>query len=125
MGNLTAAIEQGRQALRLAPDYVEAANNLAWVLATAADPALQDPSEAIRLVEGSALESGDPGMLDTLAAAYASAGRLQEASRLAHQAADRATELGSRAAASEYRKRATLYGTGQPYIQPLPRPISF
>jgi len=120
LGNLRAAIEHGREALRLAPGYLEAANNLAWVLATAYDPALRDPPGAIRLVESAALESGDPGMLDTLAAAYAADGRFQDAVANAHRAAARADQLGSRAPALEYRQRAALYGAGKPYVEPKP-----
>jgi tetratricopeptide (TPR) repeat protein len=77
-----------REALRRAPRLAEAANNLAWLLATEPDPALRNPAEAVRLAEG-ALEASprpDPALLDTLAAAYAAAGRFEEALARAEEA---------------------------------------
>jgi protein O-mannosyl-transferase len=79
-GDLPAAIASYREALRANPERVEAANNLAFVLATAADPALRAPAEAIELAERAARwKALDPAVLDTLAAAYAAAGRYRDA----------------------------------------------
>jgi spermidine synthase len=105
--------------MRLAPGYLEAANNLAWLLATAADRQLREPAEAIRLVEAAALESSDPDMLDTLAAAYAAAGRFQEANATALRAAGRADESGAPTLAGDFRERAALYRAGKPYVEPV------
>jgi protein O-mannosyl-transferase len=79
-GDLPAAIANYRAALRADPHRAEAANNLAWILATAPDPALRDPAEAIALAERSARDKpGDASVLDTLAAAYAAAQRYRDA----------------------------------------------
>jgi len=79
-GDLRTAIENYRAALRANPSRVDAANNLALILATAPEPALRDPAEAIALAERIAREKrGDAAVLDTLAAAYAAAGRYGEA----------------------------------------------
>lgn len=78
-GELPAAIANYRAALRANPDSVEAANNLAWILATAPDPALRAPGEAIELAQRAARAGANPTVLDTLAAAYASARRYSEA----------------------------------------------
>ena len=79
-GDPAAAIASYRRALDVSPDRVEAANNLAFLLATARDPALRAPDEAIALAQRAArAKAFDPAVIDTLAAAYASAGRYREA----------------------------------------------
>jgi Tfp pilus assembly protein PilF len=79
-GDLPGAIASYREALRANPERIEAANNLAFLLATAPDPALRAPSEAIELAQRAARwKAFDPAVLDTLAAAYAAAGRHREA----------------------------------------------
>ncbi|MDJ0864597.1 MAG: tetratricopeptide repeat protein [Myxococcota bacterium] len=64
-----------RAVVAAAPDHVEALNNLAWLLATASDPALRDPAEAVRLAERAVAlaEPAPPELLDTLARARAEA----------------------------------------------------
>jgi len=119
LGNSRAAIEQGREALRLAPDYTEAANNLAWVLSTTGDADVCDPAEAIRLVERFALESSDPGTLDTLAAAYAANGRFSEAAGIAERVVRGAEATGMVEAARDFRAREMLYRGGHAYVDPL------
>jgi len=79
-GDLPSAIASYREALRANPERVEAANNLAFLLATAPDPALRAPGEALELAQRAARwQAFDPAVLDTLAAAYAAAGRYREA----------------------------------------------
>jgi tetratricopeptide (TPR) repeat protein len=79
-GDAASAVAHYRAALRADPQRVEAANNLAWILATASEPALRNPAEAIALAERVAREKpGDPSVLDTLAAAYAAAERYEDA----------------------------------------------
>jgi len=81
LGRQAEAIEHYRVALGEKPDSVEGANNLAWLLATARDPALRSPGEALAWAETAARASGrsDPRVLDTLAVSLAAAGRFEEA----------------------------------------------
>ena len=82
VGDLPGAVASYRAALRANPERVEAANNLAMILATAPDPALRAPDEAIALAQRAArAKAFDPAVLDTLAAAYAAAGRHREAAQ--------------------------------------------
>jgi tetratricopeptide (TPR) repeat protein len=85
-GDVPGAIASYREALRANPGQVEAANNLAWILATAPDPSLRAPQEAIALAQRAARRNSDPSVLDTLAAAYASAGRYGEAAEVGARA---------------------------------------
>jgi tetratricopeptide (TPR) repeat protein len=110
------AVRYGREARRIAPDSVPAANNLAWLLATSADPSVRRPQEAIRVIERFARASGDPSLLDTLAAAYAAAGQFDAAVATARQAAERAQQRGDAASAAEFRARLALYQRGEPYV---------
>jgi tetratricopeptide (TPR) repeat protein len=108
-GNLPGAIASYREALRANPERVEAANNLAWILATAPDPALRAPAEAIELAQRAARWNAfDPSVLDTLAAAYAAAGRYGEAADVEARAL---AALGSRSPAlrSEIEGRLARY----------------
>ena len=82
------AIKELKLALELKPEDPEAANNLAWVYATADDPKLRNPVEALRLariaVEKS--PSPNPAYLDTLAEALVLNGKPAEALALEEKA---------------------------------------
>ena len=82
-GNLAQAATHYAEAIRLQPDLLEALSNLAWIRATSEDSGLRNGPEAVRLAERACrLASRQvPGALDTLAAAYAEAGRFSEAGR--------------------------------------------
>lgn len=78
------------QALLAQPDYPDALNGLSWILATAANPAFRNGTEAVRMA-GRACEltaHKDPEKLKTLAAALAESGRFPEAIATAQQARD-------------------------------------
>src|SRR5437667_11167703 len=69
-------------ALQTKADYLPAMVSLAWVYATASgEVGTQHAAEAVRLAEQACQISGckQSGALDTLAAAYANAGRFEEA----------------------------------------------
>ena len=59
-------------------------------------------------------------ILDTLAAAYAEAGRFPEAVATAEKAEQLATTAGSKKLAGENRQRLELYRAGKPYHDPAP-----
>jgi hypothetical protein len=72
----------------------------------------------VRLVASVLLEpETQPALLDTLAAAYAAAGRFDEAVQTADRALSRAGD--QPALAAEIRQRRSLYATGRPYLAPL------
>jgi tetratricopeptide (TPR) repeat protein len=99
--DIPVAIEAYREALRLDSHRHSAANNLAWILATASEPSLRDPTESIALAKRALEAAGrpDPNYLHTLATAYAADGRLADAIATASRALELANERGEDAAA--------------------------
>ena len=117
------AIEQYRRLLQAgAPDCVEAQNNLAWLLATCEPDDGGDAARAVQLAERARQQGGrdDPQRLDTLAAAYAAAGRFPEAVTTAEKAIQLAQSAGQTALAKEIQSRCELYRAGRPYRRLLP-----
>lgn len=88
MNRFRKAIAECRKALALQPMWIEAKNNLAWYLANSPDRSPRDAEEAVRIAEEvcRATKYSIPEFLDTLAGAYASAGRWDDAVRTARQA---------------------------------------
>ncbi len=121
-GRLAEAAGQFREAIALRRDYPLALAGLAWIRATAADAALRDTGEAVQLAErASAMTSGrDPTVLDALAAAYASAGRYEDAIHLARSGLELSIAAGQMTVASQFRQRLELYRNHQPVRLPLP-----
>jgi tetratricopeptide (TPR) repeat protein len=119
-GRLEIAVRHYREALRLDPGLRQAANNLAWLLATSESEQIRNPAESIRLAEEAARSTGasDPAVLDTLAAGYAAAGRFKEATETAAKAEELARAAGDAALVDEIRARLALYRSGQPYRAP-------
>ena len=74
------------EAIELDPDDALAFNNKAWVLATASHAQARDGREAVRLARQAVSLDDDPGYRDTLAAAYAEAGRFDDATQTAQLA---------------------------------------
>jgi predicted Zn-dependent protease len=104
-----------RESLAETPDDPDLAGMLARFLATAPDPSVRNPEEALRIAED-LNRAGRPRtifLLDTLAAAYASAGRFQEARQKALEAAAFALDVGDTTRAAEIRDRAEAYGAGK------------
>jgi tetratricopeptide (TPR) repeat protein len=119
-GEVGEAVSHYREALRLRPDFGQAGNNLAWILATNVDPEIRGAQEAVRIAEHAAELAGDrnPAVLDTLAAAYASAGQYERAVATAQQAQAMASAGGARQLAQAVATRLVLYRQGQPYREP-------
>ena len=87
-GSVDEAITHFQKALQINPDYAEAQNNLAWVLATCPQASLRNGNKAVELAQRANQLTGDgnPVVLGTLAAAYAEAGRFPEAVETAQRA---------------------------------------
>ena len=114
---LSGAAEHYQKALAIAPGLASARNHLAWVLATCGDAKVRDGVRAVELAEKANQLAGgkDAAVLDTLAAAYAEAGRYGEAVRTAQTAIELAQGAGQGEQARQIGERLKLYQAGRPY----------
>ena len=102
-----------------------AVNNLAWVLATHENPQARNPAEAVELAERACkiTHYERPETLDTLAAAYAAAGRFDEAVKIAEKAVELAVlSEDTITRPDDIRRRLRLYRERKPYHE-LAQPI--
>ncbi len=104
-----------RAILSRQPGFLPAARELAWLFATAPDDSVRRADEAIAIAERLRQAAADaPAVLDALGAAYANAGRFDEAVAQATRAAELAEKAGDPTAA-EIRERIALYRAGRPF----------
>jgi tetratricopeptide (TPR) repeat protein len=116
-GKFTAAIAQLQKVLELDPKHIPAQNNLAWLLATCPDNSLRDGKRAVEVAQQAVQLSGgkSPEILDTLAAAYAEAGRFPEAVETAQRALDLSTAQNNKPLAQVIQNQLKLFETHSPY----------
>jgi len=114
-GKTKEAIAQYQQALQLSPDAPQILAPLAWLYATAADPSVRNGAEAVRLAEHACRVTArkEVAPLDVLAAAYAEAGRFQDAVAAAREAAALARAQGQTDAATKIEARLRFYEAGK------------
>ena len=114
------ALTHYRAALRHSPDQPDLLNGIAWILATSPDPTLRDPDQAILFAQRAddATDHKDPAILDTLAAAYAAAGRFDQAVTTAQTATDLARAAQADQLAHQITQHLKRYQQAQPYYQP-------
>lgn len=111
------AVKHCREALKAGCQDTALLNNVAWMLATHEDSLLRDGAEAVRLAERACdlTDYKSPAMLDTLAAAYAEAGRFDQAVETAQRALQLARAAKSEKLAKDIQSRLELYKAERPY----------
>jgi tetratricopeptide (TPR) repeat protein len=111
------ALDFYRDSLRRQPDDERTCNNLAWMLATSPDPQFRNGSEAVKWAENACVLTHYQATvyLGTLAAAYAEAGRFQEAMTTASNAVALARTKGQKDLEQANQHLLELYQAGQPY----------
>ena len=114
MGRAREALTHYHEALAIDPDDVEALNNRAWLLATSSEPAVRDGREAVELAKraDSLTRGASPVVGATLAAAYAEAGRFQDAIKTGQRALELTTAQGNTARADSIRMQIQVYQSG-------------
>jgi tetratricopeptide (TPR) repeat protein len=116
MGRTDEAIAQYRAALEADPRDVDAMGRIAWIRATHADPARRDAAEAVGLAERARGVAGEKNAVvhDILAAAYAEAGRFEDAVRACEKAVELAQGAGEEKDAARFREHLDLFRAGKP-----------
>jgi tetratricopeptide (TPR) repeat protein len=106
-----------RDALRVRPNDVAALNDAAWMLATNPNESVRDGAKAVELAQRALKICGDrdAAVLDTLAAAYAEAGRFADAAKAAKKAITLARDQRNDKLAGKIAARLSLYEGGRPY----------
>ena len=116
-GPFDEAISHFETALKANPRDLSTANNLAWLLATCPDAEFRDGPRAV-ILAGRACEltrNSVPGLLDSLAAAYAEIGRFDKAVATLEKAIELARKQETPIDVME--KRLGLYTARRPYHQ--------
>jgi tetratricopeptide (TPR) repeat protein len=116
-GQTGEALRQYREALRLKPDSTETLNACARLLATHAQPQFRSGSEAVRLAEQAfaLTQHRSVGVLDTLAASYAEAGRFTDAAAAQEKVVATAQSAGATNELPAMQARLKLYREGKPF----------
>jgi tetratricopeptide (TPR) repeat protein len=110
-------MKEYQKALDLAPQHLSAHLGLAWLLATCPEASLRNGQKAVELAQQAERLGGgeSPQILDTLAAAYAEAGRFGEAVETAKRALDLSVAQNNKPLAEAIQARLKLYETNVPY----------
>jgi tetratricopeptide (TPR) repeat protein len=121
-GKIHEAIQQGREAVEHVHGEPNVDRFVAWVMASHDTSDGADPRQAVELAERALAALGRRSVvgLDTLAAAYASAGRFDEAEATANEARRFAEEAGQNSLAQEIHMRLQLYRERKPYREVFP-----
>ena len=116
-GKTQEALENYLILLRLRPGDRETLNNIAWIYATHPDARFRDGAKAVDLLRPLAAKAdSDSNLLDTLAAAYAEAGRFDDALQTIGTTIEKAKcEKKSPETIADFQQRLALYKKHQPY----------
>ena len=126
VGRTVEAIKEYNVALEIQPDYVQACNNLAWILASNSDASLRNGPRAVTLAErAEQLSRGEnPVVLGTLAVAYANVGNFTRAIVTAQRALGASLVNSNSLFAAALRGQISLYQAGTPFRETPPTPQS-
>ena len=99
-------------------------NDLAWIRAAAPQAALRDGAAAVKLAEQACklTEYREPQFIGTLAAAYAEAGRFDDAITTAEKAKDLASATGSKVLVDKNEELLACYRNRKPYHEQAVQP---
>lgn len=116
MGRHDAAEEDLDKAMRMADGNAEAYSGLARHFATAGDPRFRDGARAVEFAERATKLELSAAIIDTLAAAYAEAGRFQDAVREQKRAIEAFKAEGAgETTMADFQLRLELYRSGESY----------
>jgi tetratricopeptide (TPR) repeat protein len=111
------ALHDHVKAMELSPQMWRAKADLAWLLATCPDERYRDGKQAVAFAEASANIKPDHFTLDVLAAAYAEAGRFDEAVKIMQIAIDTLEKQGRSRLSADLRPHLEAYQKHTPWRQ--------
>ena len=122
-GRSAGAVAHFRDALRLNANDVQVLTWLARVLAADEKVEVRNGAEAVALAEPAKdlTEAKNPFVLDTLALAYAEAGRFSDAARTVQEAINISNAANDADAVTAMRARLQLYQSNKPYREAFPK----
>jgi len=111
------AKENWARAIHIEPNNPDILNNIAWMRATSSEATGDEAAEALRLAQRACELTGygEAAYLDTLATAYAAAGRFPEAVETAEKALIAVEKAGQQRLARGIQERLKLYQEGRTY----------
>jgi Flp pilus assembly protein TadD len=117
LGKTDDAVGQYYHVLQLKPKWAKAANSLAWILATDRNRDIRNGHEAVEWAMVACKGEGrkNPEYLDTLAAAYAEAGRFTKALEIPQKSLIMAQTIGDTELLYEVQQRLQLYKRGKAF----------
>ena len=120
-GQFKAAKQSIEEAFKAGSQSAAAYNGLAWLLATCWEGSIRDGKKAIEVATKACelTQWKEPTYLNTLAAAYAEAGRFDEAITWQKKAIDHPEAFGA-AELEQVKQRLKLYEAHKPYREPRP-----
>ncbi|MGA2243224.1 MAG: tetratricopeptide repeat protein, partial [Verrucomicrobiota bacterium] len=116
-GRVGEAITHLQKTLQIKPNSLDVLNNLAWLLATSPDAHIRDGVQAVQYAERACelTHYGVPLFVGTLAAAYAEAGRFDDAISMAKKTCALASAAGEQGLLKRNQDLLALYLKHQPY----------
>jgi tetratricopeptide (TPR) repeat protein len=116
-GRVDEAIVYYQKVLQIKTNSLEVLNNLAWLLTTSPDAHIRDGAQAVRYAERACelTHYGLTTVVGTLAAAYAEAGRFDDAIATAQKACALASKSGEQDLLEKNQKLLALYRAHQSY----------
>jgi len=116
LGQVEDGVRSYERVLRVDPNDLDALTSIAWIRATHVDAEHRDARKAVLLAERARDVSPTPNavVLDTLAAAYAEAGRYEDAVAACSRALELARAPGQEAERQRYEEHLALFRAGRP-----------
>ncbi|MFC1579791.1 tetratricopeptide repeat protein [Thermodesulfobacteriota bacterium] len=109
------AISDFNKAVELNPKYYLGYNNLSWTLATCPDKSFRNGEKALETAKKVVAIRSDSRTLDTLAAAYAEAGKFEDAVKTQEQAIRQLKIKGKEEELEEFKERLNTYRDKKPW----------
>jgi tetratricopeptide (TPR) repeat protein len=118
LGKYELAIQNWNKSIEIEPNNANVLNDMAWLLATTSDVSVRDTDRAIDLAKRACELTNykNPGILDTLAAAFASDGRFSQAVEITEKALELCQSSEQNLLKKEIENHLVLYKAGKPYI---------